>query len=425
VLQQYYTMAEPKLGKLIIEGKTKQVYELANEKGNVFVQSKDRITAGDGVRAHEMKGKAAISNQTNGYIFKLLSDAGVKTHFVRNHSDTAFVARNCHMVPIEWVTRRVATGSFLKRHPGVTEGYRFSPPKQETFFKDDANHDPQWSEEQLLCAKIQVGNVTIGQREVDIMTQTTLVTFEILEKIWSSLGCQLVDMKVEFGVDCETGEILLGDVIDSDSWRLWPSGDKRLMKDKQVYRNLTEVTQEALDEVKKNFAWTLDKLKEVKTDPFGRVVIMMGAPSDLDHCNKIKSELEKLNVPTYLKITSAHKTTCDSLKTIAKYEADGVPTVFIGVAGRSNGLGPVASANTTYPVICSPPVSPDWAAQDIWSSLRLPSGLGAPTVLLPETAAIHAAQILATSDVLLWAKLRAKQLNTRTAIFLADKKINP
>ena len=53
---------------------------------------------------------------------------------------------------------------------------------------------------------------------------------------------------------------------------------------------------------------------------------------------------------------------------------EGIPTVFIAVAGRSNGLGPVLCGNATWPVINCPPVTPDWGAQDVWSSLRLPSG---------------------------------------------------
>ena len=48
--------------------------------------------------------------------------------------------------------------------------------------------------------------------------------------------------------------------------------------------------------------------------------------------------------------------------------------VLIAVAGRSNGLGPVLSGNTSFPVINCPPVKPENVAQDIWSSLNVPSG---------------------------------------------------
>lgn len=160
-----FSVGDYKLGKLLNEGKTKQIYDLPGNPGFVLLLNKDKISAHNGVRMDVMEGKAAISNQTNAKVFELLNQAGVRTAFVKLASDKAFLARKCEMVPIEWVTRRLATGSYLKRNPGIQEGFRFAPPKQETFFKDDANDDPQWSEEQIVSAKFKVNNLLIGEFE--------------------------------------------------------------------------------------------------------------------------------------------------------------------------------------------------------------------------------------------------------------------
>ncbi|TRY57087.1 hypothetical protein DNTS_023973 [Danionella cerebrum] len=377
---------ELKLGQKLNEGKTKQIFEIVNEPGHVLVQSKDQITAGNAVRKDQMEGKAAIANNTTSSVFKLLQNAGLKTAFVRQHSETAFVASRCEMIPIEWVCRRIATGSFLKRNPGVKEGYRFTPLKMEMFFKDDANNDPQWSEEQLLAAGFEMGGLTIGRCEVDIMSKSTVAIFEVLEKAWATQDCTLVDMK--------------------------------------VYRDLKEVTPEAMQMVKRNFEWVAERVKLLlEPESKGRVVVLMGSTSDAAHCDKIRKACALYGIPCHLRVNSAHKGPDETLRIKEEYEGDGVPTIFVAVAGRSNGLGPVMSGNTAYPVINCPPITPDWGAQDIWSSLRMPSGLGCSTVLSPEAAAQFAAQILGLNDHLVWARLRASMLNTWISLKMADKKM--
>ncbi|XP_059923039.1 multifunctional protein ADE2 isoform X1 [Gadus macrocephalus] len=415
---------ELKLGQKLNEGKTKEIYSLVDQPGLVLVQSKNQITAGNAVRKDQMEGKAAIANKTTSCVFKLLQEAGIKTAFVEQHSDTAFIAVHCEMIPIEWVCRRVATGSFLKRNPGVKEGYRFSPLKLEMFFKDDADNDPQWSEEQLLVANFSLAGLAISQCEVDIMNRSTVAIFEILERAWATQNCTLVDMKIEFGVNVTTKEVVLADVVDNDSWRLWPAGDRCQQKDKQVYRDLKEVTPEAMQVVKRNFEWVSEKVKLLLENPaLGRVVVLMGSTSDMVHCDKIRKACGSYGVPCVLRVTSAHKGPDETLRIKAEYEGDGVPTVFVAVAGRSNGLGPVISGNTAYPVINCPPITADWGAQDVWSSLRMPSGLGCSTVLSPDAAAQFAAQIFGLGNHLVWSKLRASMLNTWVSLKIADKKL--
>lgn len=254
------------------------------------------------------------------------------------------------------------------------------------------------------------------------MRQSTILVFEILEKAWQTRDCALIDMKIEFGVD-ETGTIILADVIDSDSWRLWPSGDKRLMVDKQVYRNLTNVTASDLDTVKRNFMWITEQLEHIVPKNDHLVVILMGSGSDAEHCEKISKHCKSLGLNTELRVTSAHKGTQQTLDIVAEYEGTVQNLVFITVAGRSNGLGPVLSGNSAYPVINCPPVNASNMSVDIWSSLNVPSGLGCSTVIYPESAALFAAQILGLSNYMIWSRLRVRQLNNIITLKAADSKL--
>lgn len=237
----------PEAGPLLAEGKTKQIYGYPGDDTLAYMVSKDQITAGDGARRNELVGKARWSTITTANVFQLLNDAGIPTHFVRQIDDVALLVRRCAMLPIEHVQRRLATGSYLRRHPEVSEGTRFEPVLIETFLKDDARHDPQiWPQD-----IIKSGLAT--QQEILVMAELGQRVFETLERAWASVDVTLVDLKIEFGRDA-AGDLLVADVIDNDSWRLWPAGDKNRMLDKQVYRNLKDVTQEDLQGIADRYA---------------------------------------------------------------------------------------------------------------------------------------------------------------------------
>uniref|UniRef100_A0A5S6QLW4 PurE domain-containing protein n=1 Tax=Trichuris muris TaxID=70415 RepID=A0A5S6QLW4_TRIMR len=405
----------------VAEGKTKAILTIPDS-DHVVVQSKDKITAFNAERQHDLEGKAHLSNVTTSLVFQYLNSIGLRTHFVRMHTSTEFIAMRCVMIPIEWVARRLATGSFLKRHPNVSEGYRFSPPKVELFYKDDALGDPEWSREMLIESGLVVSGVTIQAKEVDLMIEVTRTVFEILERAWESAGCTLVDLKVEFGVHVITGDIILADVIDSDSWRLWPGGDKRLQVDKQFYRDLPVVTEEDLSTLMNKFSWVVEQLKKFTPPAKSRVVVFLGSDKDTECGEKIRTCLQKLGIHCDLRIASAHKGAVETLKILAEYEGHLVPTVYIAVAGRSNGLGPILSGSTSNPVINCPPVEDASSLQDVWSSLRLPSGIGCATVLSPEAAALHAASILGLQDHYVWSRLRLNRLLNYISLMKADWK---
>ena len=143
-----------------------------------------------------------------------------------------------------------------------------------------------------------------------------------------------------------------------------------------------------------------------------KTVIVMGSERDLEFCRDIAKHLKELGVDYEFRVASAHKTPDKVLAILKEFEK--INVVYITVAGRSNALSAFMDANTSKPVIACPPYSDKFGGIDVFSSLRVPSGIGSVLTIEPEGAAIAAAKVLALSD---------RELEKRVSAYQASKKI--
>jgi phosphoribosylaminoimidazole carboxylase PurE protein len=153
------------------------------------------------------------------------------------------------------------------------------------------------------------------------------------------------------------------------------------------------------------------------------VVILMGSKSDLPVVTKIVAALDAFEIRSELRVASAHKSARYLLDALAAYEARGDVGAYITVAGRSNALSGMVDANVTAPVIACPPYADKFAGADLFSSLRMPSGVAPAVVLEPAAAALLAAKILAAGDPGLRARIAEAQRAQTEALIAADTEL--
>lgn len=153
----------------------------------------------------------------------------------------------------------------------------------------------------------------------------------------------------------------------------------------------------------------------------GKVVVLMASERDLEFCREITKHLKTLGVDYEFRVASAHKTPEKALQVLKEFEKEKV--IYITVAGRSNALSAFVDANSTKPVIACPPYSEKYGGADIYSSLRVPSGVGTVVTIEPEGAAIAAAKIFAVEDKALEKRVREYQSAKKQEIEKADDTI--
>ena len=142
-----------------------------------------------------------------------------------------------------------------------------------------------------------------------------------------------------------------------------------------------------------------------------KVGILMGSDSDLPIVRKATDILDALGVSYEVHVYSAHRTPVEAAAFSKNARENGFG-VMIAFAGMAAHLAGAVAANTTLPVIGVPCKSSNLDGMDaLLSTVQMPTGIPVATVAINGggNAALLAAQILATEDDALAAKLIAKR----------------
>ena len=383
-------------GLEVARGKTKVLYEKPGQPDVLIVQAFDNITAGDGARRNEIAGKGRIAAKTAARVFRLLKLCGLPTHYIsggEDDDDNEMLVRRCTMIPLEVVVRGVAAGSLVRRRPSIARGAIIVPRMVEFFIKDDANHDPLIDPEEIVARGIANPN------ELALMSEVARITFEILAHAWRRRETLLVDLKLEFGrlVGGEgRGSLVIADVIDNDSWRIWPQGREELMLDKQLYRNLQEVTPADLEQVRDNYEKVAELVGTFPTQRPAMAALVADGPPGLELLEPLARVLGQFGLQSLRRVVSAHLMPNFAIQITQQLDATFARLVYVASGPQ---LAALLAAATPTPVF-------DVTEQE------------------GDELAMTIAKTLAVDDTIMFGRVMLVQANARSAILQADAQVN-
>jgi phosphoribosylaminoimidazole-succinocarboxamide synthase len=383
-------------GLEVTRGKTKALFELVGQPDVLVVQALDNITAGDGARRDDLPGKGRIAAKTTARVFRLLNLCGLPTHYMsggEDDDDNEMLVRRCTMIPLEVVVRGAAAGSLVKRKPGIQRGSILVPRMLEFFFKDDANHDPLIEPDEIVARGIAQA------AEIAMMGEVARLTFEILAHAWRRHNTLLVDLKIEFGrlVGGENrGNLVIADVIDNDSWRIWPQGREELMLDKQMYRNLQEVTPADLDRVRENYERVAELVGSFPSMRPAMVALVADGPGSVPILEDPARAMGQFGLQSLRRVVSAHIAPMFALQAVQQLDATFPRIVYIASGPH---LAALLGSATPQPVFDA-------------------------TEYEPAELALAVAKTLAIDDTVMYGRTLLVQANNRSAILQADQQLN-
>ena len=212
--------------ELLYTGKTKNVYRAGAHE--VLLQFKDDVTGENGVFdpgantvGLTIEGAGRSGLRMTKHFFEMLNANGIPTHYINADIDAAtMTVREAKVFGkgLEVICRYRAVGSFLRRYGAYCESGQPLDAFVEITIKDDERGDPTISAEALSMLGL------LSLEEYDILTAETKKICGMIKAELATKNLELYDIKLEFGRDAETGNILLIDEISGGNMRVYKDG---------------------------------------------------------------------------------------------------------------------------------------------------------------------------------------------------------
>jgi phosphoribosylaminoimidazole-succinocarboxamide synthase len=224
--------------RLLRKGKVKDIYEL--DSGNILFHFSDRVSAFDVKMATPIPRKGEVLCRFGQFWFDTLQ---TPHHMVKVVDKDKMEVRGLEMMPMECVVRGYFYGSFVDRYKDRKDlPSNFEPilaaklprPIFDPTTKSE-EHDMPIGRQQVVSSGILSG------KDYDYLEKTSISLYERMSRIVERAGFIIADVKFEFGRN-EQGDIVLGDSLGPDEYRLWLRTDYQPGKvqesyDKQLLRD--------------------------------------------------------------------------------------------------------------------------------------------------------------------------------------------
>jgi len=216
--------------KFLTSGKVKDLY-VYNEDMLLFRFS-DRVSAYDVKFKENIPQKGEVLCKFAEFWFNELP---VSNHFVKRQSDTEIIVKKMDMLPIECVVRGYFYGSLVSRWK---RGEVQVPQGTETILAaklPEPIFDPTTkSKHDIPIDKTKAIEMNlVSEEQYKWLEKTSIDIYKKMTMVADNAGFILADLKLEFGI--LDGEIILGDSIGPDEYRLWPKDSYAVGKIQEAY----------------------------------------------------------------------------------------------------------------------------------------------------------------------------------------------